>query len=95
MHPANFVQCIRQKAVMRGPVVLSAGALEAQLGTTWLSVQGFQANVHHAGASSKATIRCMSLEDSSVLTARQAVSSILHSTQTSALHLASSFDLYL
>ena len=37
----------------------------------------------------------MSLEDSSVLAARQAVSSILHSNQTSALQLASSFDQYL
>ena len=50
---------------------------------------------NHAGAASKATIRCMSLEDSSVQAARQAVTSVLRSSQTPALQLAGSFDQYL
>jgi len=48
-----------------------------------------------AGAASKTTIRCMSLEDSSVLAASQAVQDVLRQNQTAALRLASLFDQYL
>ena len=48
-----------------------------------------------AGAVSKATIRCMSLEDSSVLAASQAVKEVLQLNQTAALSLAGLFDQYL
>ena len=48
-----------------------------------------------AGAASKTTIRCMSLEDSSVLAASKAVQDVLRLNQTAALRLASLFDQYL
>ena len=48
-----------------------------------------------AGAASKTTIRCMSLEDSSVLAASKAVRDVLRLNQTAALRLASLFDQYL
>lgn len=48
-----------------------------------------------AGAAGKSTIRCMSLEDSSVLSARQAVTQVLRLNQASAENLASLFDQYL
>ena len=48
-----------------------------------------------AGASGKSTIRCMSLQDSSVLSARQAVTQVLQLNQASAENLASLFDQYL
>ncbi|DBB17907.1 TPA: hypothetical protein ACH3X3_002922 [Trebouxia sp. C0006] len=47
------------------------------------------------GAASKTTIRCMSLEDSSVLAASKAVQDVLRLNQTAALRLASLFDQYL
>ncbi|KAL3158235.1 hypothetical protein ABBQ38_010487 [Trebouxia sp. C0009 RCD-2024] len=47
------------------------------------------------GAVGKSTIRCMSLEDSSVVAARQAVTQIMHLNQTSAENLAGLFDQYL
>ena len=48
-----------------------------------------------AGAVGKSTIRCMSLEDSSLVAARQAVTEVLHLNQTSAENLAGLFDQYL
>ena len=48
-----------------------------------------------AGAPGKNTIRCMSLEDSAVVAARQAVAQVLQVNQTSAENLAGLFDQYL
>lgn len=48
-----------------------------------------------AGAASKATIRCMSLEDGSVLAASKAVREVLRLNQAAALRLAARFDQFL
>ena len=48
-----------------------------------------------AGGASKATIRCMSLEDGSVLAASKAVKEVLHLNQAADQRLAGLFDQYL